>query len=32
MGNAAQQTDATIKRGKLRTILGDEMMRELVLK
>ena len=31
-GSMAQQTDATVKRGKMRTLLGDEFIRELVLK
>ena len=31
-GSMAAQTDATVKRGKLRTLLGDEFIRELVLK
>ena len=32
MGSMEQQSDATVQRGKLRTILGDELIRELVLK
>ena len=32
MGSQDQQTAATVQRGKLRTILGDEIIRELVLK
>jgi hypothetical protein len=32
MGNQSQQSQATIDRGKIRTVLGDEMIRELVLK
>ncbi len=31
-GSQQQMSEATIKRGKMRTILGDEMIRELVLK
>ena len=31
-GSEQQMSEATIERGKLRTILGDEMIRELVLK
>ena len=31
-GDMAAQTDATVKRGKLRTLLGNEYIRELVLK
>jgi hypothetical protein len=31
-GNMAAQADSTVKRGKLRTLLGDEFIRELVLK
>ena len=32
MGTMEQQNTATVQRGKLRTILGDELIRELVLK
>jgi hypothetical protein len=32
MGSPDQQSSATVQRGKLRTILGDEVIRELVLK
>lgn len=32
MGSMEQQSSATVQRGKLRTILGDELIRELVLK
>jgi hypothetical protein len=32
MGSLDQQSSATVQRGKLRTILGDELIRELVLK
>ena len=32
MGSMEQQSDATVQRGKLRTILGDELIRQLVLK
>ena len=32
MGSQEQQSSATVQRGKLRTILGDELIRELVLK
>lgn len=31
-GDMAAQTDATVKRGKLRTLLGNEYIRELELK
>lgn len=31
-GNQQQMSEATVARGKLRTILGDEMIRQLVLK
>jgi hypothetical protein len=31
-GNLDQQTAKTVERGKLRTLLGDELIRELVLK
>lgn len=31
-GNMTQQMEADVKRGQLRTILGDEVIRELVLK
>jgi hypothetical protein len=31
-GSTEQQTVATINRGKLRTLVGDELIRELVLK
>lgn len=31
-GNMQQQTTATVSRGKLRTLLGDELIREMVLK
>jgi hypothetical protein len=31
-GSQAQQNQAMIDRGKIRTILGDEMIRELLLK
>lgn len=31
-GNMQQQTTATVARGKLRTILGDELIREMVIK
>lgn len=32
MGSMEQQSSATVQRGKLRTILGDEIIRQLVLK
>jgi hypothetical protein len=32
MGSMEQQSSATVQRGKLRTILSDELIRELVLK
>jgi hypothetical protein len=32
MGSMEQQSTATVQRGKLRTILGDEFIRQLVLK
>jgi hypothetical protein len=32
MGSMEQQSTATVQRGKLRTILSDEIIRELVLK
>jgi len=32
MGSLEQQSSATVQRGKLREIIGDEMIRELVLK
>jgi len=32
MGSLDQQSSATVQRGKVRTILGDELIRELVLK
>jgi len=32
MGSMEQQSSATVQRGKLRTILSDEIIRELVLK
>lgn len=32
MGNQQQQTQATIARGKMRTVLGNEMIREMLLK
>lgn len=32
MGSMEQQSSATVQRGKLRTILGDELIRELVMK
>ena len=31
-GNLDQQTAKTVERGKLRTLIGDELIRELVLK
>lgn len=32
MGNQQQQSQATISRGKMRTVLGSELIREMVLK
>jgi hypothetical protein len=32
MGNQQQQSQAAVSRGKLRTVLGDELIREMVLK
>jgi L-rhamnose mutarotase len=31
-GGMEQQTTSTVQRGKLRTLIGDELIRELVLK